>query len=44
MGIVVTGKPPGESFGQFTNSDAPLYLIITTSDEDVTQSAFFPEP
>jgi hypothetical protein len=43
-GIVVTGEPPGESVGQFTNSDAPLYLVITTSDEDLTQTAFFPEP
>jgi hypothetical protein len=44
IGTVYAGEPPGAWDGQFTNPDAPLYLVIATADGDVVQAAFFPAP
>ena len=42
IGSVETGEPPGEFYGWFTNPGAPLYLVITTTDGEAVQAAFFP--
>jgi hypothetical protein len=42
VGLVGTAEPPGEYDGQFSDPGAPLFLLITTTDGEVVQAAFFP--
>lgn len=44
IGTVETGRPPGESHGEFEDPAAAMYLVITTDGEDVVQTAYFPTP
>src|ERR1051325_1495795 len=42
FGLVYTGRPPGASDGDFTNSLAEANLVVKTTAGVIVQTAFFP--